>query len=139
MDKVKVLMIDDNVGLIGAVKEYFKSSKQIEIISEAYDVIEGFEKIKNAFENLEIQRTKEIENIDFEIAERVLTIRQAIFCESEEIDVQNALGRICASPTVSCPPAIPIAVSGEKITQKHIDLFTRYGIDKILVIKDWGD
>ena len=47
MDKVKVLMIDDNVGLIGAVKEYFKSSKQIEIISEAYDGIEGFEKIKN--------------------------------------------------------------------------------------------
>lgn len=97
---------------------------------------EDFEKIKKAFENLEIQRTKEIENIDFEIAERVLTIRQAIFCESEEIDVQNALHRICASPTVSCPPAIPIAVSGEKITQKHIDLFTRYGIDKILVIKD---
>ena len=97
---------------------------------------EDFEKIKKAFENLEIQRTKEIENIDFEIAERVLTIRQAIFCESEEIDVQNALHRICASPTVSCPPAIPIAVSGEKITQKHIDLFTRYGIDKILVVKD---
>ena len=32
MDKVKVLMIDDNVQLIEAVKEYFKSSKQIEII-----------------------------------------------------------------------------------------------------------
>lgn len=95
-----------------------------------------FEKIKKAFENLKIQRTKEIENIEFEIAERVTTIREAIFCESEEIDVQNALHRICASPTVSCPPAIPIAVSGERITEKHIDLFTRYGIDKIQVIKD---
>ena len=47
MDKVKVLMIDDNVGLIEAVKEYFKSSKQIEIIDEAHDGVEGFEKIKN--------------------------------------------------------------------------------------------
>ena len=46
MDIVKVLMIYDNVGLIEAVKEYFSSSKQIEIISEAYDGVEGFEKIQ---------------------------------------------------------------------------------------------
>ena len=46
MDKVKVLMIDDNVALIEAVKEYFKSSKQIEIIDEAHDGLEGFKKIE---------------------------------------------------------------------------------------------
>lgn len=48
MDKVKVLMIDDNVQLIEAVKEYFKSSKQIEIIEEAYDGLEGFKKIEKS-------------------------------------------------------------------------------------------
>ena len=46
MDKIKVLMIDDNVQLIEAVKEYFKSSKIIEIIDEAYDGLEGYEKIE---------------------------------------------------------------------------------------------
>ncbi len=96
---------------------------------------EDFEKIKTAFENLNIQRTKEIKNVEFGFAERVMTIREAIFSESEEISVKNALGRICASPTVSCPPAIPIAVSGEKITEKHIELFKRYGIEKISVVK----
>ena len=48
MDKVKVLMIDDNVQLIEAVKEYFKSSKQIEILEEAYDGLEGFKKIEKS-------------------------------------------------------------------------------------------
>ena len=48
MDKVKVLMIDDNVQLIEAVKEYFKSSKQIEIIDEAYDGLEGFKKLEKS-------------------------------------------------------------------------------------------
>ena len=48
MDKVKVLMIDDNVQLIEAVKEYFKSSKQIEIMEEAYDGLEGFKKIEKS-------------------------------------------------------------------------------------------
>ena len=48
MDKIKVLMIDDNVQLIEAVKEYFKSSKQIEVIEEAYDGLEGFKKLEKS-------------------------------------------------------------------------------------------
>ena len=48
MNKIKVLMIDDNVQLIEAVKEYFKSSKQIEIIEEAYDGLEGFKKLEKS-------------------------------------------------------------------------------------------
>ncbi len=47
MDKIKVLMIDDNVQLIEAVKEYFKSSKTIEISSEAYDGVEGLKHVLN--------------------------------------------------------------------------------------------
>ena len=46
MNKIKVLMIDDNVQLIEAVKEYFKSSKLIEVVSEAHDGLEGIEKIE---------------------------------------------------------------------------------------------
>ena len=96
---------------------------------------EDFEKLKKAFENINADAKKEIVSIKIPKAEKVLTIRESVFCESEEIDVQNALGRVCASPTVSCPPAIPIAVSGEKITNEHIELFRKYNIDKILVVK----
>ena len=96
---------------------------------------EDFEKLKKAFENINVSTKKDVSNIEIPKAERVLTIRESVFCDSEEIDVQNALGRVCASPTVSCPPAIPIAVSGEKITNEHIELFKKYNIDKILVVK----
>ena len=48
MDKIKVLMIDDNKELIEAVKEYFRSSKSISIVDEAYNGLEGLEKIKNS-------------------------------------------------------------------------------------------
>ena len=96
---------------------------------------EDFEKLKKAFENINVCTKKDASSIENPKAERILTIRESIFCDSEEIDVQNALGRVCASPTVSCPPAIPIAVSGEKITNEHIELFQKYNIDKILVVK----
>lgn len=46
MDKIKVLMIDDNVQLIEAVKEYFKSSKLVEVVSSANDGVEGLDKIE---------------------------------------------------------------------------------------------
>ena len=64
-----------------------------------------------------------------------ISIREAIFSDSEIIDVKNACGRICASPTVSCPPAIPIVVSGEAIDRSAIELLNYYGIEKIEVIK----
>ena len=46
MDRIKVLMIDDNVQLIEAVKEYFNSSKSIEISCFAHDGLEGIKKIE---------------------------------------------------------------------------------------------
>lgn len=44
---IRILMIDDNVRLIDAVKEYFKNNEQIKITMEAHDGLEGFEMVKN--------------------------------------------------------------------------------------------
>ena len=63
-----------------------------------------------------------------------MTIREAVFSPSEMIDVSEALGRVCAAETISCPPAVPIAVSGEVIDRQMIDLFTSYGIEKVCVV-----
>ena len=63
------------------------------------------------------------------------TIRQAVFAPQERIPAQQALGRICAMPTVSCPPAIPIAVSGEVITPAALELMRRYGVEEVSVIR----
>ena len=64
-----------------------------------------------------------------------LSIRDAIFLPSEKISTKNAANRICASPTVSCPPAVSVVMSGEIITERAIELMLYYGIDKIDVIK----
>ena len=65
-----------------------------------------------------------------------ISIRQAIFAPRERVLTENAVGRICATPTVSCPPAIPIAVSGEVITKGDAALFAHYGIDFVDVVKE---
>ena len=66
---------------------------------------------------------------------RRLTIREAVFAQSETVPVSQALGRICASPTVSCPPAVPICVSGEEIDQAAITALNQNNITEIAVVK----
>ncbi len=68
-------------------------------------------------------------------AEKILSIREAMLSAHVRVPVEKAEGQICATPCVSCPPAIPIAVSGERITGEHIALFKAYGIEEIDVVK----
>lgn len=46
MNKIRVLMIDDNINLIDMVKEYFKSFSDIDICLSAYDGESGIETIE---------------------------------------------------------------------------------------------
>ena len=68
------------------------------------------------------------------IGKQAVSIRQALFSPHETIPVSEGLGRICASPTVSCPPAIPIAVSGEVIGKEAMALFHHYGVETLDVL-----
>lgn len=66
--------------------------------------------------------------------ERACSIRQAAFAPRETVDAAHSLGRVCGLPTVGCPPAIPIAVSGERITPEALALFAYYGIEQVEVL-----
>ncbi|MBQ9778941.1 MAG: amino acid decarboxylase [Clostridia bacterium] len=70
------------------------------------------------------------------IPEKIYSIRTALLSPAETVDLQNAIGRICATPSVSCPPAVPIVMSGERVTKQHVLLCQRYGIDALRVIKE---
>lgn len=65
---------------------------------------------------------------------RVMSIRDAVFAPSETVPINKAKGRICSTPTVSCPPAVPIVISGELIDGYAIELMAYYGITDINVI-----
>ena len=71
------------------------------------------------------------------LPEKVMSVRQAVFSLSETIPVDEAEGCICASVKVPCPPAVPIAVSGEVISRECIDIFKRYGISEVIVVRKW--
>ncbi len=67
--------------------------------------------------------------------ERALSIREALFAPQESVPAEESLGRVCGAPTVGCPPAVPIAVSGERIGPEALALFHYYGVKRVDVLK----
>ncbi len=60
--------------------------------------------------------------------------KEAIFLPSKELNIDECCGGILATATVTCPPAIPIAVCGEEITSEAIECFKYYGIKTCFVV-----
>lgn len=67
---------------------------------------------------------------------RAISLREAMLSASELIAVEGAIGRILASPSVGCPPAVPILVCGERIDSTAIACFQYYGIRQVAVVKE---
>ncbi len=66
--------------------------------------------------------------------ERVLTPHEALFRPFICLPAENCAGKILASPSVGCPPAVPICFCGERISEQALELFRYYGIGSCDVI-----
>lgn len=66
--------------------------------------------------------------------EQVISPREALFSLTDLLPVASCEGRILAQPSVMCPPAVPIAVCGERLSKAHLDLFRYYGVTRLRVV-----
>ena len=94
-----------------------------------------YEKLFNSLSK--IKRKSPIETCipDFIPPEKKMTVREGMFSNSVDVELNEADGLITSCPTVSCPPCIAVSVSGEKINKNTIDICRYYSIDKLNVVK----
>lgn len=64
----------------------------------------------------------------------VLSPHAALFHPAEQVALSQALGRVMADPTVSCPPAIPVVCCGERIDAWAVEAMEYYGITQVRVL-----
>lgn len=67
---------------------------------------------------------------------QAMGIRAALLAPAEEVPVAEAAGRVCAAPTVGCPPAVPVVVSGEEISPDAAAVFRYYGIETVRAVRE---
>ena len=94
------------------------------------------ERLEKALLSLEHGAPLSLPQRQFSPLPKALSIRAACLAPSEEVPLQKALGRICAAPAVSCPPAIALAVSGEILTREALALFAACGMETVSVVRE---
>ena len=65
----------------------------------------------------------------------VLSPREALMSDNEDLPTEKCAGRILASANIACPPAVPVVVCGEKIEADAIACMKYYGITNCCVVK----
>ena len=97
-----------------------------------------FERVREALS--ELPQGEEKESVQaalfLELPEKKMSIRGALLSRHIYVSVKDAVGRVCGEPSVSCPPAVPIAVCGEVITESMCRVFEAYNIERIAVVAD---
>ena len=68
--------------------------------------------------------------------ERVVALGECIYMPTEKVSTENSVGRICGAVNVSCPPAVPVVIAGERIGEKEKALLDYYGVREIEVITE---
>ena len=124
-------------------KELLKGGVMCEFADRDYTVLMltqensgDIEKIIKAFAG--VKKRPEIKEAPptFEIPQKALNIRAAMFSDSEILPIEKSLGKVVADVSVGCPPAVPILVSGEVVDATAIECLKYYGIEKIKVVKE---
>lgn len=115
----------------------FADSDYLVLMFSPSNTVLDFERVEKAFGEIPRKESKIMPKTPAPIlSERRMSVRKAMLSRSESIPSETAEGRIAASPTVSCPPAIPIVVSGEVITKDVIDRLLYYGVHDVSVVKE---
>lgn len=144
-EPLKLTLCAENIGYSGyELNEVFRQNKiETEYADEHFVVLmfttkntdKDFERIKSAIKMLNTKKKIDREVLCLPKPKQVFSIRESYFSPQEEVSLEDATGRICGFTCVSCPPAVPIAISGELITREHIELFKKYNINKIKVLE----
>ena len=96
---------------------------------------DGFERLKSVLLNIPIKNTRLSSSPKLTEMKKVMSIRAAMLSQTQVIPSCDSVGRILAAPSVSCPPAVPVAVPGEELSENAVDTFRYYGIENITVVK----
>ena len=95
---------------------------------------QDFENLENVL--LSIPKREEIHQTVPAITKlkRIMSLREAVLSPSESLPIEECVGRVVATTSVGCPPAVPLAVAGEEIDESSVSCFKYYNIKKCNVV-----
>jgi len=149
VEETEPLKIVVNIKEAGySAEEFTKALKNHKIVPEMCDddfVVlmastenceRDFERLGEAFGEISLKKSLQSEETAIKPSKHIqkISIREAVFAPHKTLAAENSVGEICGAPTVSCPPAVPVVISGEVITEQDAEFMKKYGIDTVDVV-----
>ena len=95
---------------------------------------EDLVRLEKVLENLQTGNEEPNSLPEFVPCEQAMPLRQAMLSPAQTLPVEQCVGRILASPSVGCPPAVPIVICGEVIDAHAVKLLRYYGVEECSVV-----
>ena len=118
----------------GVEPEYADIDDVVLMVSAA-TTEEAFQAVERALRGMPAKRPIPRPALPLAKGEPVCSIREAVLAPHETVPAAEALGRVCGAPAVGCPPAVPIAMAGERVGPEATALFARYGFERVEVLR----
>lgn len=119
----------------GSVECEFSDKDYLVLMATPQNTPKDFERISESLYKAPCSAVN-AEPVRMVLNECAMSLREALFSPNEKVRTEDALGRICASPVVSCPPAVPILVCGERLSDEIVKLLKCYGVEFVSVVKE---
>jgi len=97
---------------------------------------DGLSRLEDALTSLPPRPALQAEPWVFSLPQRVLSPREAALSPWELVPIGEAEGRILGASTVSCPPAVPLAVCGERLSGEILSHLRRLGHTHVRVVAE---
>lgn len=119
---------------VGAVPEYYDDEAIVFILTPFHEAVDfarleaGMDALKGAIGAPLAPPCPPPQNA------RAMSVRAAVFAESEAVAVDQSVGRIAADSVTPCPPGIPVLIPGEVIGEDTRAYLRSCGIERVRVI-----
>lgn len=121
------------LGKRGIVCEFFDLDHCVLMLSPALGE-KGLQQLCTALTALPVHPALASDPPPFCMQQRVCSPREAVLAPAETLPVGQCIDRVLARATISCPPAVPIVVCGERIDENAIRAMVYYGIETCAVL-----
>ncbi len=144
-EKLKITILTKCVGYMGRdiADILFNSGIVVEAFDSDYvvmmfsvDKIKALKKVKKVLTSIVKRHPITVKPPKVNVPKVKYSVSQAMFKNYKKVEVDNALGKVFYGSSLSCPPAVPIAVCGEVIDVNTIENMRYYGIREICVIDE---
>lgn len=118
---------------LGVECEYADASHLVLLLSPVMTA-EEFAQLADALERCTPEKPCPVPTLPAPMR-KACDMRTAALSDWELVKLSEARGRVCAPVQVPCPPAVPIAVSGEELSGEWLALMGEYGLKEIAVMR----